>query len=135
MIYEVIKNVEGYQGGLKSEDDAETHLAKAQGSQLKELLAGKTFYAYNKGEEIDKISFNANATTVTWPGGSESIRIDGKKTISPDGSYKILTSHSSEYIELTKYSANGGVEDTSRLYYDKAKAEAYLEEVRGGVYH
>lgn len=123
VIYEAIKNVEGYQGELKSETDAQTHLAKAQGSQLKELLGGKTFYNVSAADDyLDKLSFNADVTSLTWitlKGGN----IGETETETTNIRDFTLKEQTKDYILI--HNSDGG--GTSRLYFDKAKAEAYWE--------
>jgi len=138
-IYEVIKNVDGYKGKLKSEDEAQTHLAKAQGTQLKELLAGKTFYnVSSKDYYLDELSFNKTLTSLTWKTlygnandvgdtGTESFEVKGNKIFVEEGNFYI-EKETSDYL-LIKGDTEGG---DSRFYFDKVKAKAYFDNLEKG---
>ena len=137
-IYEVIKNVDGYQGKLKNKTEVQTHLVQTQGAQLKELLAGKTFYNVSSDDGyLDKLSFNADMTSLTWitlrgndigETDTGTIRVEGNKFIDSDGDEYFIAEQTTDYL-LLKRNGDG---KTSRLYFNKSKAEAYFNSLSSG---
>lgn len=156
-VYEAIKSVEGYTGEVKTAQEAETHLAKAQSSQLRELLAGKTFYdagyggscesveggqeECDEGDYLDKTVFNADATSITWTSvdgesigesGTVTISIEGNRLITSDGDFHLFASQNSDYILINDFNEDGTSDGTTRLYFAQAKAQAYYESLKSG---
>lgn len=144
------QKVADYQGHAVSAEEAELHLEKTrknvQEEELKALLAGKTVYAV--GHEINgtdlwygKVTFNDDLSSLHYTelggedAGSEedyTITLDGNKIIwNEDNSYTIVGENKGNYIEVD-YKANGALDSHTRLYFNKTKAEAYFNSIKGG---
>jgi len=124
--------------------DAVEHLnesiANIAKSDLKALLAGKTFYAatQEEGGEVESWKFDADAKTVEWAtimGGNDSGKatvesIDGMTvTVIEDGERSQITIGTVmiDYIVVEISGEEDGVPytRTERLYYDENKAKAF----------
>ena len=132
-----------FNGRVVTEEEAQTHLTQTQTDITKELLAGKTFYVVGQSltDSSDvwygEAAFNKSLTSMTWTdfidtqdNGKESIQVEGDKLLflsDTDGSYTIIGLNRGDYIEVTDYFADGSIESHTRLYYDKAKAQAYFD--------
>ena len=129
---------------LVSEQDAVEHLTESIASiantDLKALLAGKTFYAatQEEGGQVESWKFDADAKTVTWTtmmGGNDSGKatvdsIDGMTiTVSEDRETSQITIKTvmNEYITVEISGTEDGVAytRTERLYYDAEKAKTF----------
>jgi len=106
-------------------------------NDLKALLAGKTFwevYEVHNGEEINKVVFNADFTSIVAEevigdnvGEKETVNItysNGKINFS-DGGYTQFKAKTADYIDFAD--SDG---ETTRLYFDRSKAEAYLNSLK-----
>ena len=143
VVTEIDNNITDFSGYVVTEEEAIAHVVQTQTEVTTELLAGKTFYVV--GQNIidsndiryGEAAFNESLTSMTWTdfvdtqySGEKSIRIEGNKLLflsDTDGSYKIIGLNRGDYIEVTDYYADGSVESHTRLYYDKAKADAYVD--------
>lgn len=143
--YTAVSGVPGYTGSAKTSVETEAHMEEAQTSIVKTLIAGKTFYmsdsyttnANGLVKELISVTFDANATSIastvlattdsTYTVGdkyNETIELNGTKVMFPNDTdpthqYEEYAGQTADYILL---SDNG---DLVRLYFDKAKAEAY----------
>lgn len=143
-VFAAVRNAEGYQGEVKTAQQAEDHLKKAQSSILKELLAGKTVYDADYSAEenyIDQTTFNADMTSLTWKElagndqgqqETENFTLDGNKLIFPDGTYHVLAKQTADYLLINDFKADGTPDGRTRLYFDRAKAEAYYNSLKNG---
>jgi len=118
---------------LVSEDDAQEHM-------LKTLLAGKTLYTtiWDDMGTMESWSFNSDMTQATWVeliGGSErgtnAISSVAGMTITiadDEGATEIMVKEIlADYLVLEVRGGELGTEiETLRLYFDEAKARAYL---------
>jgi hypothetical protein len=143
VIYEVIKNVDGYQGSLKTEEEAQAHLDSGSssdsagdvpetGETLKDLLAGKTFWEVDvqvdSGIFLNKVDFNSAFNKITMISDIDSndektelmdFTYSNGKISFNNGHYKQFKSKTSKYIDLS------GSSDL-RLYFERTDAEADL---------
>ena len=136
---------DSFQGHVVTEEEAQKHLQSTQKSTLKELLGGKTLYAVGYGSDgyhgAGSVEFNKELTTMHYKGiwndpnddETDSIKIEGNKIIwLSDNSYSIIGTNNGDYIEFTDYNTDGSLDGTvpTRLYFDKAKAEAYFNSLK-----
>ena len=116
-------------------------------SDLRSLLGGKTLYAVGYGSDgfhaAGSAEFDKDLTTLHYKGiwndpnddETDSIKVEGNKLIwLSDNSYSIVGANKGDYIEVTDYNADSSLDGTipTRLYFDKAKAEAYFNSLKSG---
>jgi len=141
-VFAAVSDAEGYQGEVKTAQQATDHLKKAQSSFLKELLAGKTVYDtdYSENDDyLDKTVFNADASTLTWTSligensgesGTSTITIDGNRITTEEGDYHVFVAKTADYILINDFKADGTPDGSTRLYFDQAKAQAYHDSLK-----
>lgn len=122
-------------GGIAvSKEDAQNHL---NATKLRLLLAGKTLYI-PENQAVSTVVFNNSMTSCTLiENGEVSIwtidRIDGYEIyLDTDDIFIMAVDITDDYIVTKKgqYEETDGIPE--RLYFDKAKALAYLETLDGG---
>lgn len=144
-LHNAVKTVAGYTGSAKTIAQTEAHMAESQAPILKALIAGKTFYvpdsfttsANGSVKELISVTFDANVTSLAstilaatnststvGTTSNDTIELNGTKIMFPNDTdpthkYEEYVGQTADYILL---SDNG---DLVRLYFDKAKAEAY----------
>ena len=134
-VHNDIKNVEGYHGKLKTEDEAKVHVVKTQTEVTKKLLAGKTFYAaYHEDDGtliVEKDTVNQDATKIKWQniqgnsnhGTADITKIDGRHVTIEGDDGSISTN---ELLEVTdkwvKFQDDDG--EIKIFYFSEADAKA-----------
>ena len=141
-----LEQVEGYDGHVVSESDAQTHLDGTKTEVTKALLAEKTFYVVGEdGEDNQVVLFqltvdkDATMFTSYKEDGTKSdespISITGNKLVftdDNDGSYTLI-SQADGYIFADDRNADGSKDAIGhRLYTSKADAQAYYDSLSGG---
>ncbi len=123
-IHEEIKNVEGYKGKLKTEDEAKAHVIKTQTEVTKKLLAGKTFYMINKGQ-IKTVTISSDTTKMIFKkdDGTEktyNIEISTNTIVDEDGTH---------YVDdvTDKYILGHDTYGEWKFYFSEADAKAALD--------
>ena len=141
VVAEVETKVDEFKGGVVSEDEAFKHLSKTLSPTIKELLAGKTYYAVGwwteedgeKVKEEGKVQISKDLTKLTWTlikstekdasNESESIKVEGNKiTWVSDNSYTLIYKKD-EYLLFVDYDKDGKKEGEHWLYTSKDKAD------------
>ncbi len=126
---------------LISEEQAKEHLQNSYTNILKELLQGKTLYQAFSDGFLSKSTFNADASSVTWVElddegchGVANLTFDGMNinftSISDSCSPQdvgnqgtiIISKINDDYLLATSEE-----DGTSRFYFDKTKAQEYLD--------
>ncbi len=132
-VFEAIKGTEGFNGKFVTKEKAQEHLKKSQTEVTKELLAGKTFYAYfldpdnENTPTVKEIKFNNDATSFTDEAGNVVNAQVNANIITftyPDGFSDVMTvtySNDKKYISLYE-----NENDWVKFYFNKADAEAAL---------
>lgn len=129
-LFEIIKNVESYEGAVKTVEEAETHVIKTQTGVTKRLLAGKTFYVVDSELDIVKIVFNSDATAMDWTQiaggdnqGTGTVTIDGNTvTLSSEGSTDELITIKEATDKYLLISNTGGTDVKVYVALEDAKA-------------
>jgi hypothetical protein len=125
------------------EDDAIKHIEDSKNknnSDLKTLLAGKTFYAVDNSKEdgITNVTFNENATEMTLVENGEehtsAIKIEGNKiSIVGESEYGMFVKKTNDYILFNDFDEDGKADGQSRFYYTETKAQEYIDQpISGG---
>ena len=129
-----------FKGKVKTIEEAQQHLKSTQGSVVKDLLAGKTFYVVGSEDgsiEIFKFVVSSDGTQYKQyeldsqsPTDSDSITYNGDKVaIGTDGGYTIFTQKNG-YILGQDYGTDSIVH---RLYSSQADAEKYYKALSAKV--
>jgi hypothetical protein len=131
VVNDIKNSVSDFKGEVVTPEKAMEHVKKSQTEVTKELFAGKTLYAvFIGGKDVEKLIFNANATSFTSGSEKTAISFNGNKTIFDDNSYAILREKTADYLLMDDYNADGTKESVTRIYFTKAKAEAYLNSLK-----
>jgi YHS domain-containing protein len=120
----------------KSDAQAQYDEETAGDTDLKSLLAGKTFY-FATPDGMTKAVFSADFTQVTTTDygadgkadspETDAVEVDGEKLITNEsGDYIKFKSSFDDYLLFEIYSADNQKEGEARAYTDRAKAEAYV---------
>ena len=136
-----IKKGKGFWVKANSNCDIDTNSTDSNTtSDIKALLAGKTFYVVDKDDDgylqLTQLTFNDTLTSIQAVNkhGTENwgMSLSGNRlTFSDDmdGSYTIVSAANSDYVTFTDYNGDGSLDgDGHRLYYDKAKAEEFFKQ-------
>ncbi len=128
-VHNEIKNVQGYKGKLKTEDEAKDHVLQTQTEVTKRLLAGKTLYIVD-GFRIKRVEINQDATKLTF------IDTDGTKNVynSEIKGNTIVDKYGIHYIDIVieKYISGHDKRGTWKFYFNKSDAQKALDSATGG---
>jgi hypothetical protein len=141
VVTHVRQKVPDFDGDIKDKDEAFEHLSKTLTPEMKELLAGKTFYAVkekeNEGtdEELKaeyQVTFSKDLSNIdvkviasTDPDvkdESSSFELKGNKLIWDDGSYSLVY-QKGEKLLVINYDTEGKKEGKIWLFKTKAEAD------------
>jgi hypothetical protein len=143
VVAEVETKVDEFKGRVVSEDEAFEHLSKTLSPTIKELLAGKTYYAAEDWESDGivefEVRFSKDLTTIDIKviksvkpnihGGNESIKVEGNKiTWLSDNSYDLIYKKDG-YLLFVSYDKNGKRTEQTKVYFNKADADKEYEKM------
>jgi len=128
---------------LVSNTDAVEHLQETYSEIIKDLVKGKTVYVVNATPDgkMQSITFSSDMSSDTWreilggtDSGTDTVSVSGRViTLTPehasDGGETItITAITDDYLVATYREEDDGkiVTGTIRVYFDEAKARAYL---------
>ena len=146
VVSEIEQQVPDFKGEVKTKEEVKTHLEKSATQITKELLAGKTFYAYIEDgdhKELTTLVINKDATSFTGEvlAGeekgekfTEKIEIQGSALIMyhDDGDTgTFIVTQKANYIELKKTEHN----NIAKLFVTEAEAKAeYDKSIKNDPY-
>ncbi len=147
VVNEVKNSVTEFKGEVVTREKAMQHVKGSQESVVKELLGGKTFYVVGQDEDggsyIGEIKFNQDVTQDNWKdlteimkglddgeSGRDDIIIDGNTLVfskgTSDENSRIYLYKTNNYLVFSRHKHK----KYDRLYYNKAKAEAYYKSLK-----
>ena len=135
------QNVANFKGFIKTEAQAQEHVKNTQYGVVKEMLAGKKFYAVTEpsgtflgtgvvtGDTGYIVPFNFNSD-VTMINGDTPIKLEGNKLTytSDPTNYQIIEGKTLKYIKVQMvYVAASGTIGHMRFYFNQKDAQAYID--------
>jgi hypothetical protein len=138
VVNDVKNSVADFKGKVVTKDKAMEHVKKSQEKVIKELIAGKTIYkpdVHDGKASITAFKFNNKMTSIHATAGDHSedfpIQVEGNGFNYDNYRRYQITSQNSDYIVMD-YFETEEKKETFRFYYDRAKAEAYLNSLKNG---
>jgi hypothetical protein len=139
-VAKIASDVTTFDGHVKTDAEVKAHIITTQTDATKELLAGKTFYAVENGDDEDnegngwsqfEINFNDDVTQLIVSDDSSNITITANHMTfndNPDDRGYTIVTPMADYILFDDRDEGGRKEGSGHfLFSSKAKAQAFLD--------